>query len=78
MTPPLVVAPVPDDVPPVDDPPIAGVLLVPADPLSVAPLPLLLLLAPAAKARLLDAASTAASINVLKFMILSLVDRTEG
>ncbi len=69
--PPLVAPPVPDDeIPPVDDPPVEDVLAVPVDPLLVAspPLP-----APAAKARLLDAASAAASINVLIFMILSVV-----
>lgn len=72
--PPLVAPPVPDDdVPPVDEPPVEDplmddVLPVPVDPLPVASPPL-----PAAKARLLDAASAAASINVLIFMILSVV-----
>jgi hypothetical protein len=79
--PPLVVAPVPDDdVPPVEDaPPVDDAPPVPADPLLAALLPKPPVAAPpvpAAKARLLDAASTAASINVLKFMILSLVYRT--
>jgi hypothetical protein len=78
--PPLVAPPAPDDeMPPVDDPltddpPIDDVL--PVDPLPVASPPVLPLLAPPAKATPLDVASTAASINVLIFMILSLVSWT--
>ena len=81
LMPPLVVAPVPDDdVPPVDDAPVDDAPPVPADPLPAEPLPKPPVAAPpvpAAKARLLDAVSTAARSTVLKFMILSLLYRTE-
>ena len=49
------------DVPPVPAPPV---------PLPIPPVPAAPLGAPAAKARLLDTANAAASINVLIFMIL--------
>jgi hypothetical protein len=80
---PPVVPPVPGDdipdVPPVDDPPIDDVPPVPAEPPAapppVPPVPPPAPPAPAAKARLLDAANIAASINVLIFMVFSFAFR---
>jgi hypothetical protein len=64
----------PVDVPPVDDPPIEDVPPVPAEPPAAAP-PVPPVPPPppppAAKARLLDAANTAAAISVLIFMMSS-------
>jgi hypothetical protein len=69
-------------------PVLLALLLVPLDPLLPVPLdPLLAVLMPpvppveellpAAKAMLLDTANAAASINVVSFMILSLVEWTK-